>query len=207
MFIWIIFVFSVLFIFLFRFFLSQSKKPSGITGVLMMNLWNTVYLPLVKWSMSKIKINDGTTILDIGVGNGASSDFLLQQAHSLSLIGIDFSEAAITQAKKKYSNKQIQFELMDVHCLTFDSECFDFVTAFQTHFHWTDLHQAIHEIHRVLKPNGIAVFACETAKINYFLPELKRTADFQAKMSGFGFVLVDHYGTAKWSLFTFKKIK
>ncbi|MGX7413350.1 methyltransferase domain-containing protein [Enterococcus caccae] len=67
---------------------------------------------------------------------------------------------------------------MDIHHLFFASDTFDLVTAFQTHFYWDDLDQALNKIYCVLKPNGLIIFACETAKRNYFLPQFKDTANF-----------------------------
>ncbi|EOL45945.1 class I SAM-dependent methyltransferase [Enterococcus caccae] len=67
----------------------------------MMSLWNVTYLPLVKWAMSNVSLNMHSVILDIGVGNEASSAYLLQQITSSSVTGIDFPKAAISQANKK----------------------------------------------------------------------------------------------------------
>lgn len=194
-------------IFLFWFLLSQSKKPTGLIGILMMRLWNGVYLPLVEWAINNVNLNDYSAILDIGVGNGASSAYLLQRKNSLSITGIDLSETAISQAYKKYPDNKINFESMDVHHLTFTAETFDLVTAFQTHFHWSDLDQALREIYRVLKPNGVVIFACETAKINYFLPKLKNSADFQRYLSTFDFSLINQQTTSQWTMYTCKKNK
>ncbi|WP_086313521.1 hypothetical protein A5821_001031 [Enterococcus sp. 7F3_DIV0205] len=207
MFVWIIGSITVLLISLFRILLKQSKKPTGFLGTWMMRLWNGVYLPLVKWTMSNLALNDQISILDIGVGNGASSAYLLQQANLLSVTGIDFSEDAIIQAKKKYPNERLHFETMDVHTMAFQPETFDLVTAFQTHFHWDDLDKASREIHRILKQNGLVVFACETAKINYFLPEFKKIDSFQTYMSDRGFLPYAHHKTNQWSMFVFQKVK
>ena len=35
------------------------------------------------------------------------------------------------------------------------------ITAFQAHFHWSDLTQAFLELKRILKPDGIILLACE----------------------------------------------
>lgn len=200
-------VLIVLLICSFRLLLKQSKKPTGFLGILMMRLWNTIYLPLVKWTTTKIELPDHSTILDIGVGNGISNAYLLEQRNTRSVTGIDISEVAISQAKRNYSDKMLHFEKMDIHDLTFDSETFDLVTAFQTHFHWDDLEQALHEIYRVLKQDGAVIFACESAKINYFLPKLKKSTDFQKYMSQFGFSMTSQSTTDQWIMYTFKKIK
>ncbi|ALS00318.1 hypothetical protein ATZ33_02675 [Enterococcus silesiacus] len=205
MLIWIICCIFLLLICLFLILLKQSKTPTGYIGILMMRLWNRVYLPLVKWTMTKVALSDQMTILDIGVGNGVSSRYLLDQANALSVTGIDISKDAITQAKKYVQNKNLNFETMDVHSLGFAPETFDFVTAFQTHFHWNDLDKALSEINRVLKHKGIVVFSCETAKINYFLPKFKKPADFNAYLSDHNFLLYAHHTTNQWSMYAFQK--
>lgn len=185
--------------------LKQSKKPTGALGFVMMRLWNKVYLPLVKWAMEYIDLNAGSTVLDIGIGNGASSAYLAQKFHTVSVTGIDLSPDAISHAKKRYLPDMFHFETMDVHNLTFEADQFDLVTAFQTHFHWNNLKQALDEIHRVLKQEGLVVLACETAKINYFLPELKNSTDFSNFVSKIGFTLTNQHTTNQWKMYILQK--
>ncbi|MEI5995380.1 class I SAM-dependent methyltransferase [Candidatus Enterococcus mansonii] len=197
----------VLLVFLFKVLMKQSKNPSGFIGYLMMYLWNSVYLPLVRWSLNSIHLAERQDILDIGVGNGASSVYLLQQTHALSVTGIDHSKDAITQAKKRWINEPVQFETIDVHELPYPSETFDLITAFQTHFHWDDFDQAINEIYNVLKQQGIVLFACETSKIDYFLPEFKHPEHFKAYMSTQGFIPITQNSSKQWIMYAFKKNK
>lgn len=205
MFIWMSFGIIILLLSLFRLLLKQSKKPTGVLGFLMMRLWNKVYLPLVKWTMKYIDLNARSTVLDIGVGNGASSAYIAQKFHTVSVTGIDLSSDAILQAKKRYPPDMFHFETMDVHNLAFEADQFDLVTAFQTHFHWNNLKQALDEIHRVLKQEGLVVLACETAKINYFLPELKHSTDFSNFVSKIGFTLINQHTTNQWMMYTLQK--
>lgn len=50
---------------------------------------------------------------------------------------------------------------------------FDLITAFQIHFHWSNLTQAFLELKRILKPDGIILLACEWSKLAYYLPALQ----------------------------------
>lgn len=205
MFIWMSIGIIVVLMSLFGLLLKQSKKPTGALGFLMMRLWNKVYLPLVKWAMKYIDLHAGSTVLDIGIGNGASSAYLAQKFHTVSVVGIDISPDAILQAKKRYPPDMFHFEIMDVHNLTFEADQFNLITAFQTHFHWNNLKQALDEIHRVLKQDGLVVLACETAKINYFLPELKNSTDFRNFVSRIGFTLTSQRVTNQWMMYTLQK--
>ncbi|MFD1900091.1 class I SAM-dependent methyltransferase [Enterococcus termitis] len=94
---------------------------------------------------------------------------------------------------------------MDIHHLTFDDNTFDLVTAFQTHFHWDDLTLALKEIRRVLKPNATFLLACETSKLNYFLPEFKQSKQFEMKMKVLGFTMRTHQKNRQWTLYMFQK--
>lgn len=35
-------------VFIYKYFLNQSKTPTGLVGSVMMKLWNKVYLPMAK---------------------------------------------------------------------------------------------------------------------------------------------------------------
>lgn len=191
---------------LFYFLLQQSKKPSGIVGIIMMRLWNKVYLPLVKWSVTRIpSLKKGNKILDIGVGNGASSRYLYTLASDQHVTGIDISKQAIISAKKMQSSENIHYQVMDVQNLDFDNQTFDLITAFQTHFHWPDLTTSLQEIHRVLKKDGSVIIASETAKIHYFLPKHKQPTQFEKELNALNFRHFSVYQTAQWTCYVFTK--
>ena len=87
--------------------------------------------------------------------------------------GMDISTEAISQAQQHYQLEGVTFEVMDVSQLSYPDGRFDLVCAFQTHFHWPNLTQAMLEIKRVLTNDGLFLIACEQSKINYYLPDLK----------------------------------
>ena len=81
--------------------IQQSKKPSGIVGVLMMRLFNKAYLPMVRWALSFYNPSESPMkILDIGVGNGKSTTLLVKNFPKSSVIAIEISEIAIKEARK-----------------------------------------------------------------------------------------------------------
>ncbi|MFK4567021.1 class I SAM-dependent methyltransferase [Enterococcus sp. UD-01] len=195
--------FFILFIGLFFILLRQSKKPSGRLGLMMMRLWNKVYLPLVQWSTHFLSLEKELVILDIGVGNGASTNYLHQTFRPARITGIDLAPTAIKEAGKHYPN--LQFAVMNVQQLDFSSESVDLVTAFQTHFHWEDLDQALTEISRILKTKGLLLLACETTKINYYLPEYRDSEAFYTHLKQFDLGLQQHHTTNQWTMYSFQK--
>ena len=59
---------------IFPYLVYQSKKLSCFIGLWMMKIWNRAYLPMVVWSVNQLDHKKPFhAILDVGVGNGASS--------------------------------------------------------------------------------------------------------------------------------------
>ena len=168
--------------------IQQSKKPSGSVGVLMMQLFNKAYLPMVRWALSFYNPSESPMkILDIGVGNGKSTALLAKNFPESKVVGIEIAEIAIREAKKLPTTAVFQLE--NIENTSFDSKTFDLICAFQTHFHWQDLKTAFYEIRRVLTDEGILLVACEYAKIRYYLPQYKDTQAYQKFLNTIGLQL------------------
>ena len=158
---------GLLIILAFLYLMYQSKRPSGFIGLWMMKLWNRVYMPMVVWAVSQLdRKKRFHAILDVGVGNGASSKYLKKHFHNSQVLGIDISYTAI-RAAERLAEPGLSFEVKNVEKTDLPVEEFDLITAFQTHFHWSNLTQAFLELKRILKPDGIILLACEWSKLAY----------------------------------------
>ena len=175
---------------IFTHLLKQSKNPSGWIGNIMMKLWNKVYLPMAKWCLSFLEEKRFNNILDIGIGNGATTKYISQTFTSTSIIGIDISKKAIEQAKNMNSEQNITFEIKDINNTEFPSNYFDLICAFQNHFHWNNLQSSFLEIKRLLSDKGIVVIGCEYSKVKYFLPDLTEPQAFEVFLNGIELRLV-----------------
>ena len=185
--------------------IQQSKKPSGIVGVLMMQLFNKAYLPMVRWALSFYNPSESPIkILDIGVGNGKSTALLAKNFPKSSVIGVEISEIAIKEAQKLPTTAVFQLE--NIQSTSFDNKTFDLICAFQTHFHWQDLKTAFYEIRRILTDKGILLVACEYAKIRYYLPQYKDTQAFQSFLNTVGLQLVQEEKQQGWRFYKIKKL-
>lgn len=195
------FILAILFILvylLFHFLLKQSKRPSGFVGIWMMKLWNKVYLPMTKWCLQFLEEKEVPHVLDIGVGNGQSTQYIATNLTCTSLIGIDISEVAIEQAIARNSKSTIRFEVKNICQTQYPNHYFDLVCAFQSHFHWNDLDASFLEISRVLANTGHFVIGCEYSKIKYFLPDLKKDADFSLYLQRFNLRLAQIEQRKDW---------
>ena len=79
-----------------------------------MELWNLVYLPMVVWAVSQLNHKKRhNAILDVGVGNGASSKYLKKHFPNSQVLGIDISSTAI-RAAEKLAEPGLSFEVKNV---------------------------------------------------------------------------------------------
>lgn len=184
-------IIALLIILIFPYLMYQSKKPSGFIGLWMMKIWNRAYLPMVVWSINQLDHKKPFhAILDVGVGNGASSKYLKKHFPNSQVLGIDISSTAI-RAAEKMAEPGLSFEVKNVEKTNLPFEEFDLITAFQTHFHWSDLTQAFLELKRILKPDGIILLACEWSKLAYYLPDFRKQEKLENYLINLDLHLID----------------
>lgn len=190
---------------LFSTLIAQSKKPNGWLGKIMMKLWNKAYFPMAKWGLRFTNIPENGTILDVGVGNGLTTNYLSQRAPSSLVTGIDISETAITVARINNAADNISFSVMSVENMPFPDQSFDLITAFQTHFHWPSYSSGLEEIYRVLKYHGQVIIACEKVKLDYFMSNDKNGEYTRVIAKKIGFTKFSQYYYHGWLCYYFIK--
>jgi ubiquinone/menaquinone biosynthesis C-methylase UbiE len=99
----------------------------------------------------------GKTVLEIGCGMGA--DLLSFAKNGAKVTGLDLTPKHIELAQKlfKINGLPAEFILGDAESLDMPSESVDIVYSMGVLHHTPHIDQAIAEIHRVLKPGGLAV--------------------------------------------------
>ena len=129
-------------------------------------------------------------ILDVGVGNGASSKYLKKHFPDSQVLGIDILTTAI-RASEQLSEPGLSFEVKNVENTDLPVGEFDLITAFQTYFHWSDLTQAFLELKRILKPDGIILLACEWSKLAYYLLDFTKQEKLENYLTGLDLQLIN----------------
>ena len=196
---------GLLIILAFPYLIYQSKKPSGFIGLWMMKIWNRVYMPMVVWSVSQLdRKKRFHAILDVGVGNGESSKYLKKHFPNSRVLGIDISSTAI-RAAEKLAEPGLSFEVKNVENTNLPVEKFDLITAFQTHFHWSNLTQAFLELKRILKPDGIILLACEWSKLAYYQPDFTKQEKLENYLTDLDLHLIDSQRKGQWILYQIVK--
>jgi len=127
------------------------------------------------WIFEQYNLFPNAHILELGCGNGG----IWLHNYSLlpngcQLILTDFSEGMLNAARKVLINLDgITFRQVDIQDIPYMNESMDFIIANMMLYHVPDIHKALREIKRVLKPNG--KFYCATYGehgINQYLQEL-----------------------------------
>src|SRR5699024_853866 len=95
---------------------------------------------------------EGKVVLDAGCGSGYSTK-LIQQFSSAELIGFDLMPSQIAIAKRKYSD--LDFFVGNVLNTQLDSNKFDAAFVFGILHHIPEWKDAIKELYRILKPEGV----------------------------------------------------
>lgn len=103
-------------------------------------------------------------ILDAGCGQGKSFKLLDEAFRPDSIIGIDFDKASLERASRaiRHCNAPVVLRQADCARLPFADASVDIVFCHQTFHHLVEQAQALTEFHRVLKRNGLLLFAEST---------------------------------------------
>lgn len=111
-------------------------------------------------------LSDKSTVLDVGCGNGYSTFRQLSKYKLNSIVGTDFAESMIAQAKKTKKEMglgdNLNFEVGDIRSLRFDNNSFDIVYTTRVIINlpnWQEQIRAIDECLRVAKHGGKVIFS------------------------------------------------
>jgi ubiquinone/menaquinone biosynthesis C-methylase UbiE len=98
----------------------------------------------------------GKDVLEIGVGLGADHQRFAEAGARL--VGIDLTPRAIENTRRRFDTLGLVSDLRvgDAENLDFEAARFDVVYSWGVIHHSPDTRKAVEEIHRVLKPGGVA---------------------------------------------------
>ncbi|MBN1344386.1 MAG: methyltransferase domain-containing protein [Phycisphaerae bacterium] len=134
------------------------------------NIWAHFYDPLLtklvqrrqEQAISRMDLNPGEWLLDIGIGTGLSLPFYSQD---LNVVGLDISEGMLGKAKRRIEEmdfRRARLALADAMRLPFEDDSFDHILVSHVITVVSDPIRLIDEIRRVGKPG------CRIVVINHF---------------------------------------
>ena len=151
---------------LFNDFISQTRKPEGILGKMMVNGMNGGHAKMADWGMSHLSKIAPKEIVEIGCGGGRNAGALLEKYSDAKVTAIDYSDVSVAKATS-YNQKMIDagrcvVKQGDVSQLDLAEEAYDLATAFETIYFWSGLEKCFAEVAKVLKPGGVFMIVNES---------------------------------------------
>lgn len=115
--------------------------------------------PLVQGLIDGLRPESGHRLLDVGTGTGRLGLMLYQQMREGAVVGLDSGRGMLRLAREKALARGADNYLLvrgEAESLPFGARTFDAACMMMSFHHFTRPDQAIGEIHRVLKPGGLA---------------------------------------------------
>ena len=151
---------------LYKNFVSQTRKPEGVLGKMMLKGMNTGHAKVADWGMDHLHKKDAEAILEIGCGGGRNAGELLKRYPGAHVTAVDYSSLSVEKAseynKKSIAAGRCACQQADVSSLPFGEKQFDLATAFETIYFWPGLKACFSEVCRVLKPGGVFLIVNES---------------------------------------------
>ena len=143
---------------LFKNFVSQTRKPEGFLGKMMLSGMNSGHAKLADWGFTHLPPMAPVKAADLGCGGGRNAGELLKKYPGVHVTAIDYSELSVEKARN-YNRDMIaagrcEIKQGDVSNLTLPSDSLDLATAFETIYFWPGLDKCFAQVAKVLKPGG-----------------------------------------------------
>ena len=205
---------------LYKNFVSQTRKPEGVLGKMMVNGMNGGHAKMADWGMSHLTTIAPEEIVELGCGGGRNAGELLKKYPSSKVTAIDYSEVSVGIATE-YNAEAIKsgrcmVRQGDVSALTLPEGKYDLATAFETIYFWPGLEKCFAQVAKVLKPGGVFMIVNESdgtdetsLKFEKIIEGMKchtiEEIEAALKSAGFSKVKADHHKSKPWITVIAKK--
>ena len=151
---------------LFKNYVSQTRKPEGVLGKMMLNVMNSGHAKMADWGISHLKGIKPAQIAELGCGGGRNAGALLKKYPSPHITAIDYSPLSVEKARE-YNADMIRAGRCEVHqgdvsALNLPKESFELATAFETIYFWPDLEKCFAQVAGILKSGGVFMIVNES---------------------------------------------
>lgn len=149
-------------------FKQQFEKPEGILGAIAEKLMATVGAEKNEWTLSLLHLEEDDNVLEIGFGPGIGIELASKAIESGKIIGIDYSEKMLQQARKrnkKAINKGIvQLIHTDIENIPSFNFMFDKVYSINSIIFWKEPIKTLKDIRQIMNNNGVIAITVQPFK-------------------------------------------
>lgn len=198
---------------LFKNFVSQTRKPEGILGKMMLKGMNSGHARMADWGFSHLPAIHPAEIADLGCGGGRNAGELLGKYPEAHVTAVDYSELSVAKARE-YNREMIDAGRCsvvqgDVSALELPAGRYGLATAFETVYFWPGLEKCFTQVYRILKPGGWFMICNESdgkdtagQKFEKIIDGMKIYTAEQIKdaltAAGFSNIRTDHHPSKPW---------
>jgi ubiquinone/menaquinone biosynthesis C-methylase UbiE len=178
---------------------KQLQHPRGVLGKALFGWMTPKTIEHARWTADLMGVQRDDKVLEVGFGNGANIELLAERASSGQVTGAEISTTAVEMASKRNARAIAEGRVI-LHqtaggALPFDDGTFDKACTVATMYVIADPSAVFEEMHRVLKPGGLAAVTFPVRE-NFmrFKPartdgfHLHELADLEAAFRAAGFV-------------------
>ena len=114
---------------------------------------------LARYNMA-LQFCSGKKVLDVACGEGYGS-FLISNANSAEVVGVDVDKKSIEKAKKNFKNSNLKYMVSDaINLSQIQDNYFDVVISYETFEHVKNVDLFLKEVSRVSKNDAIIMITC-----------------------------------------------
>ena len=198
---------------LFKDYVSQTRKPEGFLGKLMLSGMNSGHAKLADWGFTHLPAMTPYKAVDLGCGGGRNAGEMLKRFPKSQVTAIDYSALSVEKAtaynKAAIDAGRLEVRQGDVSNLNLPAASFDLATAFETIYFWPGIENCFAQVAKVLKPGGYFLICNESdgtdptsLKFEKIIEGMKNhtVEEIEGALRGAGFseVKSDHHPGKPW---------
>jgi SAM-dependent methyltransferase len=136
----------------------QLRRPEGIVGRLIAGRLDRGNQAMIASAIEALELTAPSVAADLGFGGGIGLRLLLDRPEVSEAVGIDFSPAMLTAARKRFATEladgRLRLESGSLTGLPLPDSSLDGAITVNTVYFLDDLAPALRELARVLRPGG-----------------------------------------------------
>ena len=194
-------------------FFSQTRKPEGTLGKMMLSGMNSGHAKLADWGFEHLPSISPLKAADLGCGAGRNAGEILKRYPRVVVTALDYSALSVQKAKE-YNKLMIDAGRCkviqgNVAKLPLEANSFELVTAFETIYFWPGLEKCFSQVAKIVKDGGYFMICNESDGVDKTSKKFESIIDGMRcytpneieknlKAAGFSEVTSDHHSSKPW---------